>query len=330
MLAQTEVQHTPLLLSMAEDLANGKRLAEFEQERLRFEAIAGRDHVWVTVRGPMHAFALRACSFIAGKGSVRRARKRKGELLRLRVESLAGEQEIALLCHDGPVPVVELSCRITPREPLVIPYLPRDFIPLGEDGKPSRAGRVEAAQRGMNSGLCFVRCEGGQRSTMLYWQDLTALNPYFSATGTVPDGAVGGEWPELGFRLPTSFGPEPVEPKPLPAGRPVTLSRALVALHEGDASEEGDLAVHFLNSIATIYPLLERPRCELRDWPGRAQATARDIDRADDATVEHYGHTYVRPYLGDEPPDSMTQVTFVAALREWERLRGEKLPLSRS
>jgi hypothetical protein len=328
MLAPTEKQRSPLLLALEEDLSHGRRVAGHAQDGLRLEAVAGREHLWLVVRAPSHAFALRACSYMAGKGSVTRSRRQRGELLRLRVTSLTGEQEVAIALHPGPVPVVEATCRITPRAPLVVPFLPRDFVPLDAAGSPSQAGRVEAAQRGMNSGLCFVRCEGPARSTMLYWQDFTALNPYFAATGTAPDGVVGGEWPELGFRLPTAYGPDIVEPRALPAGRPVTLSRALVALHDGDAREETDLAVHFLDATAAIYPLLDKPRCELRDWPRKATATARDIARAEGATVTYYGQTYVRPYLDGEPPDSMSQITLVAAMRDWERLRGEALPLA--
>ena len=328
MLAHRELPLSPLTLDLMGDLEAGRRVARLEHEQLRIEAIVGREHLWVRVHGPAHAFALRACSFMAGKSVVRRGRRRQGELLRLRARSLVGEQEVALTCHGGALPVLELTCRITPRLPLVVPFLPRDFIPLDETGRPSQAGRIEAAQRGMNSGLCFVRCEGERKPTMLYWQDLTALNPYFNATGTVPDGVVGGEWPELGFRLPTALTPKVVEARPLPAGRPVTISRALVALHDGDASEESELAVHFLSSTEAIYPLLGKPRCELRDWPARARQTAKDMERAEGALIGHYGHTYVRPYLDGEPPDAMTQVALVAAMREWERARGETLPLT--
>jgi hypothetical protein len=86
--------------------------------------------------------------------------------------------------------------------------------------------------------------------------------------------------------------------------------------------------MHFLTLSAAIYPLLEKPAAEFRDWPGRAERTARDITEAPGATVRHYGHTYVRPYHEAEVPDSMTQVTLVTALREWEPMHGEPLPLT--
>lgn len=328
MLAHREQTLSPVALALAEDLRSGRKAGRTEVAGLEIEAIVGRDHLWLRVTGPTQAFALRACSFMAGRGKVRRTRRRKGEALRFTVESLAGTQEVSLRVQEGGVPVLELRCVLTPSRPLSIPFMPRDFYPLGKDGLPGGEGRVEAGQRGMNSALCFVRMDEPGPSTALYWQDLTALNAYFAATETKPDGVAGGEWPELGFRLPTAASPQVQYPKPLPAGRPTTISRAFVALHEGEVDEESDLAVHFLTLIAAIYPLLERGKCELRDWPERAQRTARDIARAPGATVQHYGHTYIRPYHEAEYPDAMTQVTVVAALRQWERFTGEPVPLT--
>lgn len=328
MLADREKNFSTVALSLAEDLRDGRTVSRAEAAGMEIEAIAGRDHLWLRVRGPSHAFALRACSYMAGRGKVKRARPRKGEVMRFTVTSLVGQQEVALRCHQDSAPVLEATCTVTPERPMTIPFMPRDFYPLDEDGLPGGEGRVEAAQRGMNSALCFARLERPGPATVLYWQDLTALNPYFAATGTKPDGVVGGEWPELGFRLPTAAFPQVEYPKPLPGGRTTMISRALIAFHEGETREESDLAMHFLTQMAAIYPLLSKPTTEMRDWHGRAERTAHDIGRAPGATVQHYGHTFVRPYYDGEYPDSMTQVTLVAAMREWERVRGEALPLT--
>lgn len=328
MLANREQNLSPVALALADDLRNGRSVGRAEVGGHAVEAIAGREHLWLRVRGPTNAFALRACSFMAGRGKVRRQRLRKGEALRFAVESLVGRQDVVLNCHDSGTPVLELKCTFTPVQAITIPFLPRDLYMLDERGMPGGEGNVEAGQRGMNSALCFVRLEAPGPASLLYWQDLTALNPYFAATGTKPDGVVGGDWPELGFRLPTAATPQVEYPKPLPAGRPTTISRALVALHRGETRDESDLAMHFLSLSAAIYPLLIKPTCELRDWRGRAERTARDIAEAPGATLRHYGHTYVHPYHEAEYPDSMTQVTLVTALREWEPMHGEALPLT--
>jgi hypothetical protein len=49
-----------------------------------------------------------------------------------------------------------------PSQSLLTPYLPRDLYPLGAGDDPLHAeGRVEAAQRGMNSGLSLAAGSGG-------------------------------------------------------------------------------------------------------------------------------------------------------------------------
>jgi hypothetical protein len=328
MLANREANLSPIALSLVEDLRGGRVVGRAELGELAVEAIAGRDHLWLRVRAAQYAFALRACSYMAGVAKVRRARRRKGESLRITVESLVGRQEVCLRCHSQGAPVLELTCDFTPVQPMSIPFMPRDLYMLDDDGLPGGQGNVEAAQRGLNSGLCFVRLVQPGPATLLYWQDLTALNPYFAATGTKPDGVVGGEWPELGFRLPTAATPQVEYPKPLPAGRTTTISRAFVALHDGEAREEGELAIHFLTLTAAIYPLLQKPESEMRDWAGRAERTARDLAKAPGATIRHYGHTYVHPYHEAEYPDSMTQSTLVSAMREWERMTQTSLPLT--
>ena len=328
MLANREQTLSPIALSLAEDLRTGRTVSRTGFAGHAIEAIAGREHLWLRVRGPTHAFALRACSFIAGPGKIRRPRRRKDEKLRFAVESLIGRQDVALRCHGDTAPVLELTCTLTPNRAVSIPFLPRDLYMLDSEGMPGGEGTVEAGQRGLNSALCFVRLEEPGPASLLYWQDLTALNPYFAATGTKPDGVVGGEWPELGFRLPAAAETQIAYPRPLPAGRPTTISRALVALHEGQVRNESDLAIHFVTLAAAIYPLLERPKCELRDWRGRAGKTARDLARAPGATIRHYGHTYVHPYHEAEYPDSMSQVTLVSAMREWEQSQGEPQPLT--
>ena len=44
---------------------------------------------------------------------------------------------------------------------------------------------MEAAQRGLNSGLCYFHIDEPAFGTVLYFPNLTALNSYFRATGTV-------------------------------------------------------------------------------------------------------------------------------------------------
>src|SRR5690606_28047351 len=116
--------------------------------------------------------------------------------------------------------------------------LPRDLYPLDNRRNPlGTSGTIEAAQRGLNSGLVYFRLDQPTFGNVLYFQNLTALNAYFRATGTQPDGAVGGVWPELGYLPPTNPRAEPPAGE-LAAGEEVKLSDAiLVFRHEAPPDE---------------------------------------------------------------------------------------------
>ena len=121
----------------------------------------------------------------------------------------------------------------------LVPFLPRDLYPVDENGDPAGArGNVEAAQRGVNGGVLYFRMDEPAFGSVLYFQNLTALNDYYLATNTTPQGAVGGEWPELGYLPPTppQSGAPPVAP--LPAGEQVTISDAILVFRDWAGPDE--------------------------------------------------------------------------------------------
>ena len=63
---------------------------------------------------------------------------------------------------------------LTPTAPLLVPFHPRDLYPLGLNDDPLAArGRVEAAQRGLNSGLTYFHLDEPAFGSVLYFQNLT-------------------------------------------------------------------------------------------------------------------------------------------------------------
>jgi hypothetical protein len=160
---------------------------------------------------------------------------------------------------------------------------------------------------------------------VLYFQNLTAMNDYFIATKTTPDGAVGGLWPELGYLPPTppQSGRPPVDP--LPAGASVTVSDAILVFHDDTACDEQDSARRFLQMLGAAYRRLDCPSTKYRDWVGRARRTLHDLETAPEATIRHYGHPYIHPYTGTEYPDVMVQMSVIASLRDFANWQGEPI-----
>ena len=64
----------------------------------------------------------------------------------------------------------------TPSSPLITTWRPRDLYPLDANDDPTRVqGRLEAVQRGVNSGLVYLHLTDPAFGSVLYFQNLTAL-----------------------------------------------------------------------------------------------------------------------------------------------------------
>ncbi|MBE1526914.1 hypothetical protein GGC65_001370 [Sphingopyxis sp. OAS728] len=307
--------------------AGAKRVATFSFGNLSVEvSIVGSALFAFARRAEGGGLALRAATW-SGEGDVQLVAPREGEAARFRITADAGDYLVAFSAAADAFDLLRCKTHFTPARSLYLPFVPRDLFVLDARDDPLGArGRVIASQRGLNAGLVYFHSDDGGVGTALYFQNLTALNPYFAATGTKPEDAVGGIWPELGYLVPVpAEGGAAAEP--LPPGREVPLSDAILVLRPGAPSDERQSARYFLQMLAAAYREIEAPRTDFRDWPGRAERTLRDLDRAPEATVAHYGHRYVHPYTAAEYPDSMVQMSIISALCDWGKWSGEPHPL---
>jgi len=323
---------TPGAVLLGEELRAGtmRVLHRATLGTLAIELAAGHDALWTLIRKRRAGgVAMRIAFFPAGCDDARLIRPRKGEAARIEASSVLGTHRIALALHEDAIPVLRVTTSFEASPlPLLTSFVPRDLYPLGADDDPLTAqGEVEAAQRGLNTGAIYFRLSEPAFGSVLYFQNLTALNPYFRATGTKPDGAVGGHWPEIGFLLPTppQQGTPPLDP--LPAGEEIVISDALLAFHDEPGGDEQDMARRYLSLLGAVLRRIDIPPTEYRDWVWRAERSAKDLARSRKATERHYGHRYIHPYTAAEYPDSMVQLTVLAAIRDFEVWSGQKLPI---
>ncbi|ATE67307.1 hypothetical protein [Rhizorhabdus dicambivorans] len=321
---------SPYLLALREELADRsmKRLAIFALGDLAVEVAQGADSVWALIRRPgLGGFALRA----AYAPGLTARRKPASDAVLIEVKSPLGRHEIWFATSVTDLHRLRMTVRLTPAVPLLIPFLPRDLYPLDVHDDPTGArGQVEAAQRGVNTGLLFLRRDEPGMGSLLYFQNLTAMNGYYRATDTVPDGVVGGEWPEFGYLPPSPPQSGTPPTKPLPPGETLTISDAILVFRDMPARDEQDMARLFLQLLGSAYAAIDRPDVEYRDWTDRADRTLQDLINSPKATVRHYGHLYVHPYTDSEYPDAMVQLSLIAALHDYAKWRGKPVALERS
>ena len=317
---------SPTLYQLGTGLNEGREIvAGFAVGALKLRVIQHRDTlVFAACRNELGGIALRLPLF-AEDAVCKRLDPAEREHLRIACRSPLGRHEIALTCDTGGLEQFRLTVDFTPALPLHLPFLPRDLVPFGRGGEPLRSrGVVEAKQRKLNTGLVYARIDEPEFGNVLYVQNFTALSDYFELTGTTPESAVGGDWPELGYLPPTR--PQDAS-RMLPADRTVRLYDTLLAIRSPGERDEAKSAWQFLDMLGALYRWIERPPCEYRDWIDRSHRTLRDLTRAPEAHVHHYGNLYFHPYTAAEYPDIMVQMSLLSAINDWGRWQGKPHPL---
>lgn len=321
---------SPYVVALQHALAEQsmRHLLDFKKDDLTVELCAGGDSIWVFIRREKRGGVALRVAFLPEDFSCTVLSPESDEVVRLRILSAMGEHVAMFSLGAGVLTKFRMTVRFTPRVAMLVPFMPRDLYPLDARGDPLGAtGHVEAAQRGLNAGLLYFRISEPAFGNILYFQNLTAMNDYYRATKTKPDGAVGGEWPELGYLLPTppQSGTPPTDP--LPAGIQFTISDAILVFRFDEPMDERDSARQFLQMLGAAYQMLDLPTYEFRDWIWRGERTLHDLSHAPEATVRHYGHRYVRPYTNAEYPDVMVQMSLVAAIHAWGKWNRKAHPL---
>jgi hypothetical protein len=314
------------VLALSSSLAkkSGRTIARFDCGALTVEISAIGDSLWALIRRPGHGGLAHRIAFMAGDFDVTKRSSGAKDVVRLTLTSALGTHEVTIRCGGEALEHLRVTVELAPVSPLLVPFLPRDLYPLDNRDDPlGTQGNVEAGQRGLNGGLLYFHVDEPAFGSVLYFQNLTAMNDYYAATKTKPDGAVGGVWPELGYLPPTppQSGTPPTEP--IPAGRTITLSDAILVFRHEAPPHERESARRFIQMLGVAYKMIDLPEIEYRDWVDRAERTLRDLDLAPEATIRHYGHRYLHPYTAAEYPDIMVQMSIVAALRDWGKWTGE-------
>lgn len=316
-------------LALRSELAAGRMtsLHRLGIGEIEVEIAQGLDSVWALLRRPGHGGLALRMAYASG-GVEARVKSNTMAGCVVVAETPIGVYEITVSASNDEWPMVRATTALKPAADVLIPFLPRDLYPLDNDGDPAGTlGHVEAAQRGVNGGVLYFHMARPAFGNVFYFQNLTALNEYFEATDTKPDGVVGGEWPELGYQPPTSpLGNSPPT-NPLLKGKAVVVADTLLQIAECRVCDEQAGALEFIDMLAAAYRQVGRPPSEFRDWPARCLKTLGDLRRSPKASVSHYGHMYLHPYTDAEYPDSMVQISVLAAITQYSAWRRKPSPL---
>lgn len=318
------------VLGLRDALRDGsaRTLGRFGLGELEVELVTSADSLWALIRRDgKGGLALRA-AYIPTGFECTKLKSSSREMARITISSALGEHDVCFLPGGEALEFLRMTVRFTPAAPLLIPFVPRDLYPLDAKDDPLGAsGTVEAVQRGLNCGIVYFRIEEPAFGNVLYFQNLSAMNDYYRATKTKPDGVVGGVWPELGHLPPTTDQTADLSSNALKPGEQITLSDAILVFRHEAPPHERESARQFLQMLGVAYKMLDLPHTDYRDWVERSERTLHDLDNAREATITHYGHRYIHPYTAAEYPDIMVQMSLVTAIHDWGKWFGKPHPL---
>ncbi|TCN57642.1 hypothetical protein D0809_13750 [Flavobacterium circumlabens] len=237
------------------------------------------------------------------------------------LDSRLGSYEVRVNFPDKSSPLLHYTTTFKANIPLMIPFWPRDIIPLTENGTiENTSGKIHMEQFGSRSGLLFASITKPKTGSFFYFQNLTSLSEYCEATQTESKNTVGGDWPEIGFQLPIT------DKLPLPADKTFTISDAYIVLETEILEETSAICEHFLNNLVKIYKVLQQPRIEYHNWPEIAQNVVIDLSQNKGAWTQKNGIPYLNAYLCDyeTPAESMVQLAVLSPYSEYGKWSGQK------
>ena len=208
--------------------------------------------------------------------------------------------------------------------PMLIPFSPRDIVPLTKEGRvENTSGKIHVQQLGGRSGQLFFSMTRPKNGSVFYFQNLTAMAPYCEASETSLLDTVGGEWPEIGFRLPAA------EKKPIPSNIEFTISDAFVLMSQKIPDSAFNVAGQFLNSLAEIYRVIPKPATKHCDWRSISEEALNDLTFNKGCWTYAKGHAYLNAYLCDykTPAEIMVQLAVLYAIKEHADWTGENYPV---
>jgi hypothetical protein len=307
---------SPWALSGMTELAESNScLFEFSSATYHFKVVATSDSIWIQVRmfdGGSVAFRTAYSpgadlEVVDVSGEVRQE-------VELHLFSPIGKQRVIITIDTAqPFPVLHYRTLLVPAKDMLIAGWPRDILFTGtKENAEQTEGKIHASQFGARTGFLYLTETMPKSATMLYVQNLTALNDYCQQTETSLGDTVGGDWPELGFSLPASK-------KPLQAGKEVVLCDAFIAFSDKLPELEHSVTRLFLDLLARIYLLLPKPETKYQHWPDILDKGLKDLIDSPGCWSQVAGHKYFNAYVSDyeTPPEIMVQLAVLLPLIDY-------------
>ncbi|TDW46657.1 hypothetical protein EV144_106331 [Flavobacterium sp. 270] len=285
---------TPWSATAQEALQNNEILLEKTIHNQTYQFFNTGDFLWIVAVTPENnRIAFRAAFAMSSCFEVENIFDGKDTIV-VSLNSRLGNCEVRVNFPDSNNPMLHYTTTFTARIPLIIPFWPRDVMPLTQNGSVENTfGQIHMQQAGTRTGLLYASMSKPKKGSLFYFQNLTSISAYCEATKTELCDAVGGKWPEIGFRLPQA------EESPLPAGVALVLSDAYILLRDDFPDTPSEISAQFLSHLASVYSIMPKPELEYHHWPDIAQKVLHDLYHNKGCWTQTNGCPYLNAYLCD-------------------------------
>lgn len=289
---------------------NRSIIFETDCDCFHYEIVDLKDTCWIVIYWPKGGKIAFRLAYAPGDQLIIKMRKQDNGL-HLQMQCLIGVYEVDLQWQ----PVLRFTTKLTPVSAIIFPFWPRDIAPLGP-------GEIYVRQTGTRSGQLYFSRTG--QGSVFYLQNLTALADYNEQTQTSAGDTVGGEWPEIGFALPPSKNPKPLEP-----GKSYVLSDAFIVLSEETPENEAEIVQQFLDLLAAVYLQLPKPETHYQHWPDITDKGLKDLTESPGCWSQVDSHHYFNAYVSDyaTPPEIMVQLAVLLPLMDYIEWNGKPLEI---
>jgi len=312
---------SPWTATAQEQLRKGTVILERSVQGYPLKIVLAEFCLWIVAQWPTGGEVAFRAAFAANDQLTLKETIEKENSVTFKLTGFTGSVKVELEFPDPEQAVFRYVTTITPAFNMLIPYLPRDIMPLYKTGKTQNtSGTVHAAQVGTRSGQLYFSLEKPETGSVFYFQDLSSLNKYCETTETSAGGLVGGTWPELGLKLPVTM----LE-KPLQQGEEYIIADAYVQLSGIIPADNYQMAQEFMNHLAVVYMLIPKPLTQYHDWMDILHKGLHDLENHKGCWQFTDGRSYLNAYISDykTPPESIVQLAVLLPLMDFDKWSGE-------
>ncbi len=315
---------TPWTATAQSDIENSEFLFDAIFEKYNFQLFNSGDSIWLKViwiNGGSIGFRL---AFAMNSNFEKVSVNDVEGIVLITASTRLGNYRISLSFLQSQDTVFRYTTTFQTHFPLLIPFWPRDIVPLTKEGKvENTSGIIHTHQEGTRSGQIYFSMTKPVTGSVFYFQNLTAISPYCDATETSLSESVGGQWPEIGFQFPIN------REIPLPANKEFVISDAFVLLNEDIPKDNYTITSQFLNHLATIYTLIPKPEPIYQNWLPIAKHVLTDLHTNKGCWTQTKGISFLNAYVGDynTPAEIMVQLAVLLPLQEYLKWADEEHPV---